>query len=98
MAHAQSNPRITQSIAIQTPFPRYARKCTAGTEKAASIDEDRKNEGEDVDGADDYDVVELTGLEGLVYMIARGDEKEGGEEDGEEGECCGVEDAEEGDM
>lgn len=40
---------------------------------------------------------DLTGSEGLIYVVPRGDEQGGGEDEGEESECCGVEDAKEWD-
>ena len=42
-------------------------------------------------------MVELLLAEGLVDVVAGGDEEEGGEEGGGEDEGCGVEDSEEGD-
>lgn len=36
--------------------------------------------------------------EGLADVVAWGDEEEDGQEEGEDGEGCGVEDAEEGDV
>ena len=43
-------------------------------------------------------MVDLALLEGLVYLFAGGDEKEGAEDEGEGGESGGVEDTEEWDM
>ena len=98
LAHAKPDARITAPIAIQIPFAWNASKRASGAEQATGVDEDGKDEGEDVDRTDDDDVVELAGLEGLVDVIARSNEDEGGEDEGEEGECCGVEDAEDGDV
>ena len=39
----------------------------------------------------------LTGSEGLIYLVPRGDEEAGGEDEGEKSERCGVEDAKEWD-
>lgn len=43
-------------------------------------------------------MVDLAPVEGFVDVVAGGDEEEGGEDEGEGGEGCGVEDAEEGDV
>lgn len=82
---------------VQIPLPRYVGQCGPRPEEAARIDEQGDEEGEDPDGADDDDVVELVVVEGLEDVVTRGDEEEAGQEDGEEGEGGGVEDAEEGD-
>ncbi len=41
-------------------------------------------------------MVDLALVEGFVDVVAGGDEEEGGKDEGEGGEGCGVEDAEEG--
>ena len=43
-------------------------------------------------------MVDLALLEGFVDLFAGGDEEEGAEDEGEGGECCGVEDTEERDV
>ena len=64
----------------------------------AGPDEDADEEDDEVGAGDDEDVVDLARAEGLVDVVAWGYEDEGGEDEDEDGEGCGVEDAEERDI
>lgn len=71
---------------------------TARRIQPTGVDEDCGYKGEEVQARDDEDVVDFTLVEGFADVVAGGDEEEDGEDEGEEGEACGVEDAEERDV